>query len=655
MLFKLVSLSHSMHISRAIPLLIRHSPRTIARSLSTTRWLSSDEDDSHFDRIPVSRIRNFSIIAHVDHGKSTLADRLLELTGTISKKAGNKQVLDSLQVEKERGITVKAQTASLVYPYEGETYLLNLIDTPGHVDFSNEVSRSLAACDGVILLVDANEGVQAQTVANFHLARSKQLVIVPVLNKIDLKNARPDAVAQELFTLFEIDPDEVLRISAKVGTGCDAVLREIVRRLPAPDAQREANFRALIFDSWFDRYRGALNLIFVKDGEVRTGQEIVSCHTGKSYEVKSLAMLRPDERKVDKLVAGQVGLLGCNMRTSKESNIGDTLYVKKDKTCVPLPGFKPQQAMVFAGVYPADQSQHPYLKGAIEKLVLNDSAVTVTPDSSPALGQGWRLGFLGLLHLDVFSQRLQQEYDADPILTAPSVTYRIKLKGAKIIAAHGGSEEIYVSNPALFPDRTMVEEYYEPYVLGTIIAPTECTGPIIGLCVERRAIQKTSINIDNDRIMTTYLMPLNEIVLDFHDQLKSISSGYASFDYEDHGYVPSALVRMDVLLNGQMVDELCTVVHISKAQSHAKELVLKLKELIPRQMVQIAIQAVVGGKVVARETLKAYRKDVTAKLYGGDVTRRMKLLKQQAEGKKKMRAIANINVPKDTFINVLKR
>ncbi|XP_055644215.1 translation factor GUF1 homolog, mitochondrial isoform X3 [Toxorhynchites rutilus septentrionalis] len=637
-----------------IPLLGRNTPKSIIRMIySTPIHLQSEE--VAYDEIPVNRIRNFSIIAHVDHGKSTLADRLLELSGTIAKNAGNKQVLDSLQVEKERGITVKAQTASLLFKYDGQDYLLNLIDTPGHVDFSNEVSRSLAACDGVILLVDANEGVQAQTVANYHLAKSKQLVIVPVLNKIDLKNARPDAVTQELFTLFEIDPDEVLRISAKLGTGCSEILREIVRRLPAPNASRKNNFRALIFDSWFDRYRGALNLIYVKDGEIRTGQEIASCHTGRAYEVKSLALLRPDEKKVDRLVAGQVGLLGCNMRTSKESSIGDTLYLKKDKTCVPLPGFQPQQAMVFAGVYPADQSQHPYLKSAIEKLVLNDSAVTVSPDSSPALGQGWRLGFLGLLHLDVFNQRLQQEYDAEPILTAPSVTYKIKLKGAKVIAANGGNEIVYVSNPALFPDKPSVEECYEPFVLGTIIAPTECTGPIIGLCVERRAIQKTSINIDNDRIMTTYLMPLNEIVLDFHDQLKSLSSGYASFDYEEHGYVSSTLVRIDILLNGQLVDELCTVAHISKAQTHARELVLKLKELIPRQMIQIAIQATVGGKVIARETLKAYRKDVTAKLYGGDVTRRMKLLKQQSDGKKKMRAIANINVPKDTFINVLKR
>ncbi|XP_058815153.1 translation factor GUF1 homolog, mitochondrial [Topomyia yanbarensis] len=632
---------------------VHRQTRTFIRHMSISSRLQSE--DITYDQIPVSRIRNFSIIAHVDHGKSTLADRLLELTGSISSNAGNKQVLDSLQVEKERGITVKAQTASLLYKNGGENFLLNLIDTPGHVDFSNEVSRSLSACDGVILLVDANEGVQAQTVANYHLAKSKQLVIVPVLNKIDLKNARPEEVAQELFTLFEIDPDEVLRISAKLGTGCEAVLREIVRRLPAPDARRDENFRALIFDSWFDRYRGALNLVYVKDGNISIGQEIVSCHTGKTYEVRSLALLRPGEEQVNRLVAGQVGLLGCNMRTSKESNIGDTLYLKQDKTCVPLPGFKPQQPMVFAGVYPADQSQHPYLKSAIEKLVLNDSAVTVNPDSSPALGQGWRLGFLGLLHLDVFSQRLQQEYDAEPILTAPSVTYKIKLKGAKIIAAHGGNEIIHISNPALFPEKTLVEEYYEPFVLGTIIAPTECTGSIIGLCVERRAIQKTSINIDNNRIMTTYMMPLNEIVVDFHDQLKSISSGYASFDYEDHGYVASALVRMDILLNGQMVDELCTIVHISKAHSHARELVLKLKELIPRQMVQIAIQAVVGGKIVARETLKAYRKDVTAKLYGGDVTRRMKLLKQQSEGKKKMRSIANINVPRDTFINVLKR
>ncbi|XP_049287749.1 translation factor GUF1 homolog, mitochondrial [Anopheles funestus] len=612
-------------------------------------------DDIEYDEIPVSRIRNFSIIAHVDHGKSTLADRLLEMTGTIAKHSSNKQVLDSLQVEKERGITVKAQTASLIYRHAGHKYLLNLIDTPGHVDFSNEVSRSLAACNGVILLVDANQGVQAQTVANYHLARSKQLVIVPVLNKIDLKNSRPEAVCNELLTLFDIDPDEVLKVSAKLGTGCDEVLASIVNRLPAPNANRDANFRALIFDSWFDKYRGALNLIYIRDGEITTGQEIVSCHSGKAYEVKSLALLRPDERKVDRLVAGQVGLLGCNMRTSKESQIGDTLYLKRNKTCVPLPGFKPQQPMVFAGVYPPDQTQHPVLKSAIEKLVLNDSAVTVTPDSSPALGQGWRLGFLGLLHLDVFSQRLQQEYDAEPVLTAPSVTYKIKLSGTKAIAAHGGNEIVYISNPALLPDRSMVDEYFEPYVLGTIIAPTDCVGAIIGLCVERRSVQKTSINIDNDRIMTTYLMPLNEIVLDFHDQLKSVSSGYASFDYEDHGYVETSIVRMDVLLNGQLVEELCTITHTSKAQSHARQLVLKLKELIPRQMVQIAIQAVVGGKVLARETIKAYRKDVTAKLYGGDVTRRMKLLKQQSEGKKKMRSIANINVPRDTFINVLKR
>ncbi|XP_058058409.1 translation factor GUF1 homolog, mitochondrial [Anopheles bellator] len=612
-------------------------------------------DDVQYDQIPVSRIRNFSIIAHVDHGKSTLADRLLEITGTIAKHAGNRQVLDSLQVEKERGITVKAQTASLLYQHAGERYLLNLIDTPGHVDFSNEVSRSLAACNGVVLLVDANQGVQAQTVANYHLARSKHLTIVPVLNKIDLKNARPEAVCNELFTLFDINPDEVLKVSAKLGTGCDEVLRSVIERLSAPEADRAAPFRALIFDSWFDKYRGALNLVYIRDGEIRPGQEITSCHTGKAYEVKSLALLQPDERKVDRLVAGQVGLLGCNMRTSSESQIGDTFFLKQNKTCIPLPGFKPLRPMVFAGVYPADQAQHLALKSAIEKLVLNDSAVTVTPDSSPALGQGWRLGFLGLLHLDVFNQRLQQEYDAEPIVTAPSVTYKIKLQGSKAIASHGGNDIVYISNPAQLPDRTIVEEYYEPYVLGTIIAPTACIGSIIGLCVERRAVQKTSLNIDNERIMTTYLMPLNEIVLDFHDHLKSISSGYASFDYEEHGYVATSIVRMDVLLNGQLVEELCTIVHTSKAQQHARELVVKLRDLIPRQMVQIAIQAVVGGKVLGRETIKAYRKDVTSKLYGGDVTRRMKLLKQQSEGKKKMRAIANINVPRDTFIKVLKR
>lgn len=548
---------------------------------------------------------------------------------------------------------MKAQTVTLSYKYNNERYQLNLIDTPGHVDFSNEVCRSLSPCTGVILLVDANHGVQAQTVANYYLARSKNLKVVPVLNKIDLKHADPERVCAELQSLFDIDPASVMKISAKMGIGIEEVLQCVIDRLPPPDCDRTGKLRMHLFDSWYDKYRGALNLMFIKDGEISMGQEITSNQFGKTYVVKSLSLLTPVELNVKKLVAGQVGLIGCNMRNSKEAVVGDTYYLKGSPVPA-LEAFKPLQPMVYAGIYPTEQSQHVSLKSAIEKLVLNDSVVTIQSDTSPALGHGWRLGFLGLLHLEVFSQRLQQEYDAEPIITTPSVTYKIILRGTKMIAQHGG-DTVLISNPKLLPESVHVEEYFEPTVLGTIITPTEYVGAIISLCVDRRGIQKSSGNIDNNRVMMTYILPLAEIVLDFHDKLKSLSSGYASFDYEDNGFAPTNLVKLDVLLNGQLVDELSTIVHVTKVGHFARDFVLRLKELIPRQMVQIAIQAVVGSKVLARETIKAYRKDVTAKLYGGDVTRRMKLLKNQAEGKKKMRSIANISVPRDTFIKVLKR
>ncbi|TDG44598.1 hypothetical protein AWZ03_009004 [Drosophila navojoa] len=615
--------------------------------------LSQDALLQEFSRMPVKRIRNFSIIAHVDHGKSTLADRVLELTGAIARNAGQNQVLDSLQVERERGITVKAQTASIFYQYKKELYLLNLIDTPGHVDFSNEVSRSLAACDGVILLVDACHGVQAQTVANFHLAKQRQLAVVPVLNKIDIKHAQPDQVAKDMQLLFGIDPDSVLRVSAKLGTGVAQVLERVIETIPPPNVDRESAFRALIFDSWFDKYRGALNLIYVLNGQLNVGQEIQSLATKKMYPVKSLSVLRPAESAVESLLAGQVGLVGCNMRNSKESIIGDTIHLKH-QTAEAAGSYRPQQPIVFAGVFPADQSKHVALRSAIDKMVLNDSAVTVSVDSSPALGQGWRLGFLGLLHMEVFCQRLEQEHGAEPIITAPSVTYRIVLRNPKLIKQHGRNT-LDISNAALLPEPTNIEEYYEPLVLGTIITPTEYVGQIIGLCVERRGLQQSSVNIDESRILMKYVLPLSEIILDFHDRLKSLSSGYASFSYEDHGYHLTQLVRLDIHLNGRPIEELCRIVHVSKATGVARQMVHKLKDLIPKQMVQIAIQACVGSKVLARETIKAYRKDVTAKLYGGDVTRRMKLLKQQAEGKKKMRMFANIRVPHETFIDVLKR
>ncbi|EFA01635.2 translation factor GUF1 homolog, mitochondrial isoform X2 [Tribolium castaneum] len=621
----------------------------VKRAVITRTYCEAPID---YTQIPIERIRNFSIIAHVDHGKSTLADRLLEFTGAITKNSGQNQVLDKLQVERERGITVKAQSVSLLYNYKGNEYLLNLIDTPGHVDFSSEVSRSLSACQGVILVVDANDGVQAQTVANFYLAFGKDLTIVPVLNKIDLKNADPDRVTKQLQSLFDIEPQEVLRISAKLGTGIQSVIEALIERISPPKVDRTAPFRALLFDSWFDKYRGALSLIYIQDGEINVGDEVQSCHSQKTYSIKSLSLLRPQEVVTKKLVAGQIGLIGCNMRTSKEAFIGDTIHLSSCPV-EPLQGFEPPQPMVFAGVYPMDQSQHVNLRSAIDKLTLNDSAVSVDIDSSPALGQGWRLGFLGLLHLEVFSQRLQQEYGAEPILTAPSVTYKITLKETKQNIKTG--REIFVNNPALWPDTVHIEETFEPMVIGTIITPDKYLGPIMSLCMERRGVQRNATNIDNDRVMLQYDLPLCEIIIDFHDSLKTISSGYASFDYEDNGYQSSNLVKLRILLNGTAVEELSNIVHISKAQSIGRKMVLKLKEMIPRQMIQIAVQAVCNGKILARETIKAYRKDVTAKLYGGDVTRRMKLLAQQAAGKKKMRMVANISLPRETFIDVLKK
>lgn len=603
----------------------------------------------------IENIRNFSIIAHVDHGKSTLSDRLLELTGALKKGGGKTQVLDMLEVEQERGITVKANTVSLIYKFEGKVYLLNLIDTPGHVDFSNEVCRSLSASTGAILLVDANHGIQAQTLANFHLAVSKNLKIVPVINKIDLKNANPEKVTEDLLMMLNIDPDDVIKVSAKLGIGIESVLEKIIKKIPPPAANRELTFRGHLFDSWYDRYRGALSLMFIKDGQLELEQEIVSSESGKTYVVRSLSIMTPEERKVDKLMAGQIGLVGMNMRKAEEAIIGDTYHLK-GAPVEPLEVFKKLRPMVFAGIYPQDNSQHLALRSAIEKLVLNDSCVTVQPDTSPALGHGFRLGFLGLLHLEVFVQRLEQEYDSQPIITAPSVTYKIKIQNIKgILAKYSHKRDLEVSNPKYFPDPTHIEECFEPTVLATLITPQKYVGSIISLCIEKRGVQQSSVNLDNDRIMMKYIMPLNEVIVDFHDLIKSVSSGFASFDFEEAGYVSSNLVKLEILLNSAPVEELSNICHIKNVDPFGRRLVAKLKELIPRQMVEIRIQAVVGSKVIARETIKAFRKDVTQWLYGGDVTRRMKLLKQQSEGKKKMRMIANINVPRDTFIKVLKK
>lgn len=567
---------------------------------------------------------------------------------------GQSQILDSLQVEKERGITVKAQSASLLYRYkDGHDYLLNLIDTPGHVDFSNEVTRSLSACEGVILLVDANQGVQAQTVANYYLSIDKGLVVIPVLNKIDLKNADPDRVCIELSHLFDIDPESVLRASAKQGTGIIDLLNAVVERIPQPKVDREANFRALLFDSWFDRHRGALNLIYVKDGSINVNDEIVSHSTKKCYVIRSLSLLRPHEIPVEKLNAGQIGLLACNMKNSRESVIGDTLSIKGEYVEA-LPGLNANQAMVFAGIFPINASEHVQLRVALEKLTLNDSAVTLVPDSSPALGQGWRLGFLGLLHMDVFCQRLKQEYKIESTITAPSVTYKLRLSNNKLIKEHG-SDIIYISNPTLFPNPIDIAEYFEPCVLGTIITPKSYSPDVISLCVERRGVRQSTIEIDEHREMITYMLPLSDIIVDFHDRLKATTSGYASFDYEDKGYQPAKLVKLCIHLNSKPVDEFSRIVHISSVNKIAREMVNRLKELVPRQQFLVAIQAVVGSKVLARETLKPYRKDVTQKLKsGGDMNRRMKLLRIQTEGKKRLRSIGDVKIPQDTFVKLLR-
>uniref|UniRef100_A0A8D3CS88 GTP binding elongation factor GUF1 n=1 Tax=Scophthalmus maximus TaxID=52904 RepID=A0A8D3CS88_SCOMX len=569
--------------------------RIILRYLIYSYYRLENIDLSKF---PADRIRNFCIIAHIDHGKSTLADRLLEMTGAIAKTEKNKQVLDKLQVERERGITVKAQTASLFYSHQGQQYLLNLIDTPGHVDFSYEVSRSLSACQGVLLIVDANQGIQAQTVANFYLAFEAQLTIIPVINKIDLKNADPDRVESQIEKVFDIPSEECIRISAKLGTNVEKVLQEVVNRIPPPVASTDDPFKALVFDSNFDHYRGVVANIAVVGGQVRKGDKITSAYLGKTYEVNELGLLRPDEHPTQKLFAGQVGYMIAGMKDVKEAQIGDTLYLQ-EQPVEALPGFKPAKPMVFAGMYPMDQSDYPGLRSAIERLTLNDSSVTVQRDSSLALGAGWSGDF-------------------------STYTVPVKSLSSAAIKEHG-SEEITIVNPAQFPDRSVVSEYLEPMVLGTILAPDSYTGKIMSLCLNRRAIQKNMVYIDDQRVMMKYIFPLNEVVVDFYDLLKSMSSGYASFDYENAGYQAADLIKMDILLNGRSVEELTTIVHRSVATK------------------------------ASLSFIKAYRKNVLAKCYGGDITRKMKLLKRQAEGKKKMRHIGNVEVPKDAFINVLKR
>ncbi|MBL4588062.1 elongation factor 4 [Candidatus Babeliales bacterium] len=590
------------------------------------------------------RIRNFSIIAHIDHGKSTLADRLLEMTGTISTRSKNEQFLDKLQVEKERGITVKAQTASLFYEQDGITYLLNLIDTPGHVDFNYEVSRSLYACQGALLLVDAAQGIQAQTMANFYLAFEQDLTIVPVINKIDMMNADPERVGNEMMTALDIDPDDIIKVSAKTGAGLPELLATIVKQIPSPPGDAEKPLKALLFDSWFDEYRGVICLIEVIDGSIKKGDMIVSAHTEARYEVHDVGLMYPDLTSQPALFTGQVGYLVAGMKTVKEARVGDTLF-HLNKMGEALPGFRPAKSMVFAGIYPIETTEFEVLRDAIDKLTLNDPSVHVEKESSVALGFGFRCGFLGLLHMDVFKQRLEQEYNMQIITTSPTVLFKVILNNGK---------EAIIENPADFPESPQIQTVYEPMISATIIARNEHLGNILKLCQERRGEQLDLSYLDEERIVLKYRLPLNEIVTDFYDKLKSVSAGYASFDYEETGYTPSNMIKMDILLNGKSVDALSVIVHKDKAYDLGRVLVKRLKEVIHRQMFDIAIQAAIGAKIIARESVSALRKNVTAKCYGGDISRKRKLLEKQKEGKKKMKQVGNVELPQEAFLTILK-
>lgn len=598
-----------------------------------------------FSSFPPSTIRNFSIIAHIDHGKSTLSDRLLETTGTISERQKKDQFLDKLQVERERGITVKAQTASMFYEYKGTTYLLNLIDTPGHVDFSYEVSRSLYACQGAVLLVDASQGVEAQTIANFYLAFEQNLTILPVINKIDILGADVERVKHQMSKLFDFHEHDIILASAKSGKGIHEILQAVIEHIPAPEGASDAPLKALLFDSWFDSYRGVMCLLAIKDGVIKKGDQITLAHDNLNYEVLEIGLMYPNETPCDALYAGQVGYLITGMKTIHEARIGDTIFHTKNPV-IPFPGFKPAKPMVFAGIYPVDSDEFDTLRDAIEKLTLNDASVTVEKKTSPALGLGFRCGFLGLLHMDVFKQRLEQEYNMSVIATAPSVRYQLEMKNGEVLN---------IESPADFPEPQYIETILEPIIKATIITPNRYLGNIIKLCEEKRGTQDDLSYLDEDRVILKYTLPLNEVAIDFYDQLKSLSSGYASLDYEEAGYSPAKLVKMDILLNKKPVDALSCIVHVDKAYYIGRELVEKLKKAIPRQLFEIVIQAALGAKIIARASVAPLRKDVTAKCYGGDITRKRKLLEKQKEGKKRMKQVGNVEVPQEAFLSILKK
>jgi len=594
-------------------------------------------------------IRNFSIIAHIDHGKSTLADRLLEATGALSKREMMEQVLDSMDLERERGITIKAHAVRLNYPAnDGNTYQLNLIDTPGHVDFSYEVSRSLQACEGALLVVDASQGVEAQTLANTYLALHHNLEIIPVINKIDLPAAEPERIREQIESVIGLDASGALLVSAKQGAGVHEVLEAIVHLVPPPRGLPESPLRALIFDSWFDAYRGVIILTRVVDGVLRKGQRIrlwSSSTSSQIFEVEGLGYQAPKATPCDELSAGEVGFLFANIKTVSDARIGDTIVNHDDPAAEPLPGFEEIKPMVFAGLYPVESHEHGLLRDALEKLRLNDSAFNFEPENSVALGFGFRCGFLGLLHLEIVQERLEREFNIDLITTAPSVRYRVTTPSGEVIE---------VDNPTKFPDPTGIKQVEEPIILATVITREEYLGGILSLLEEKRGVQKKFEHIGSGRVLLEYELPLNEIVLDFYDRLKSSSRGYASLDYHLAGYRVSPMVKLDVLVAGDPVDALSMIVHKDFAYERGKILIERMRKLIPRQMFEVALQAAIGNKIISRETIPAMRKNVLAKCYGGDITRKRKLLEKQKEGKKRMKRVGRVEIPQEAFLAVLK-
>lgn len=593
----------------------------------------------------MKHIRNFCIIAHIDHGKSTLADRLLQVTGTVSERDMKEQLLDDMDLERERGITIKSHAIQMLYEQDGQEYVLNLIDTPGHVDFSYEVSRAIAACEGALLLVDASQGIEAQTISNLYLAMEHDLTIIPVLNKMDLPSAMPEEVKDEMEELLGCEREDIIGASGKTGVGVDELLRAIVARIPAPSGNPEEPLQALIFDSVFNPFRGVIAYFRIMNGTLKMGESVKFYHTAKSYNADEIGVLRYKPEKRKELSAGNVGYIISGIKQAKEIKVGDTITSVANPCNSAIEGFENVKPMVFAGIYPVDTDEYEELRDCMEKLQLNDASLTFEPESSAALGFGFRCGFLGMLHMEIIQERLEREFDMTVITTVPNVSY---------FATSTSGERMIVNNPSDFPDPSRLESVEEPFINAQIITKGDYVGAVMGLCIEKRGMLKNQVYLTADRVELTFEMPLAEIVFDFYDRLKSISRGYASFDYHPVGHMKSDLVKMDILLNGDQVDALSALIHRNNSQNLGKKICLKLKELIPRQQFEIAIQAAIGAKIISRETVKALRKDVTAKCYGGDISRKRKLLEKQKKGKKRMKQIGNVEIPQEAFLAVLK-